>query len=57
MTLVAKETPKTPGGSSEDWEVKEGENDRREAQVWQVDVTREMGSLMSRAKNCSQSTI
>ena len=28
-----------------------GGNDRREAQVWQADVTREMASFMSKAKN------
>ena len=37
-------------GSSEDWETKEGGNDRREVQVWQADVTREMASFMSKAK-------
>ena len=42
MTSAAKETPTTSGGSSEDWETKEGGNDRREVQVWQADVTREM---------------
>ena len=40
------------GGSSEDWEIKEGRNDRRETQVWQADVTREMQSCMPKAKNC-----
>ena len=44
MTPAAKETPTTSGGSSEDWETKEGGNDRREAQVWQADVTQEMAS-------------
>ena len=28
-----------------------GGNDRREAQVWKADVTREMASFMSKAKN------
>ena len=51
MTSAAKETPTTSGGSSEDWEIKEGGNDRTEAQVCQADVTREMASFMSKAKN------
>ena len=52
MTSAAKETPTTSGGSSEDWEINEGRNDRREAQVWQVDVTQEIALFMSKAKNC-----
>ena len=51
MTLAAKVTPTTSGGSSEDWEIKEEGNDRREAQVCQADITREMASFMSKAKN------
>ena len=50
--ITAKETPTTSVGSAEDWEIKEGGNDRREAQVWQAEVTREMASFMSKAKNC-----
>ena len=49
--ISGKETPTTSGGSSEDWETKEGGNDRREAQVWQADVTQEMVLFMSKAKN------
>jgi len=51
MTSAANETPTTSGGSSEDWETKEGGNDRREVQVWQADVRWEMASFMSKAKN------
>jgi len=46
MTSAAKETPTTSGGLSEDWDAKEGGNDRREAQVWQEEVTREMARLI-----------
>jgi len=48
---AVKEMPMTSGGSSEDCLTKELENDFREAQVWQADVTREMASVISRAKN------
>lgn len=43
MTPAAKAIPKTSGGSSVDWEIKEGGNDRREAQMWQADVRRMSG--------------
>ena len=51
ITSAAKEIPTTSGESSEDWWTKEPGNDLREVQVWQADVTREMASFMSRAKN------
>ena len=47
MTSVAKVTS---GGLSEDWEIKEGRNDRREAQVWKADVIREMHRSCSKQR-------
>ena len=47
MTSAAKENSTTSVGSSGDWQIKEGGNDRREAEVWQADVTRKKASFMS----------